>query len=185
MIQHNQLNLIQTSSVFPPSLSAPGSNPGNCTVLSCHVCLASSDLWQLLRPLLTHVKTAQLSCSVVSDSLWPHEPQHVGAPCPSPSPGVHAARQASLPITKSRSPRSMPGLPVHHQLPESTQTHVHRASDATQPSHPLSSPSPPALNLSQHQGLFKWVSSRHQVVKVLGFQLQHQSFQWTPRTDLL
>ena len=58
--------------------------------------------------------------------------------------------------------RSMPGLPVHHQLPESTQTHVHRVGDAIQPSHPLSSPSPPALNLSQHQGLFKWVSSSHQ-----------------------
>ena len=80
---------------------------------------------------------------------------------------------------------SMPGLPVHHQLPESTQTHVHWVGDAIQPSHPLSSPSPPALNLSQHQGLFKWVSSSHEVAKVLEFQLQHQSFQWTPRTDLL
>ena len=81
--------------------------------------------------------------------------------------------------------RSTPGLPVHHQLPESTQTHVHRVGDAIQPSHPRSSPSPPALNLSQHQGLFQWVSSWHQVAKVLEFQLQHQSFQWTPRTDLL
>ena len=81
--------------------------------------------------------------------------------------------------------RSMPGLPVHHQLPESTQAHVHWVGDAIQPSHPLSSPSPPALNLSQHQGLFKWVSSSHQVAKELEFQLQHQSFQWTPRTDLL
>ena len=80
---------------------------------------------------------------------------------------------------------SMPGLPVHHQLPESTQTHVHWVGDAIQPSHPLSSPSPPAFNLSKHQGLFKWVSSLHQVAKVLEFQLQHQSFQWTPRTDLL
>ena len=80
---------------------------------------------------------------------------------------------------------SMPGLPVHHQLPEPTQTHVHWVSDAIQPSHPLSSPSPPAPNLSQHQGLFKWVSSSHQVSKVLEFQLQHQSFQRTPRTDLL
>ena len=69
---------------------------------------------------------------------------------------------------------STPGLPVHHQLPESTQTHVHRVSDAIQSSHPLSSPSPPALNLSQHQGLFKWVSSLHQVAKVLEFQLQPQ-----------
>ena len=81
--------------------------------------------------------------------------------------------------------RSTPGLPVHHQLPESTQTHVHRVNDAIQPSHPLLSPSPPALNLSQHQGLFKWVISSHQVAKVLECQLQHQSFQWTPRTDLL
>ena len=75
---------------------------------------------------------------------------------------------------------SMPGLPVHHPLPESTQTHVRWVSDAIQPSHPLSSTSPPALNLSQHQGLFQWVSSLHEVAKVLEFQLQHQSFQWTP-----
>ena len=73
---------------------------------------------------------------------------------------------------------SMPGLPVHHQLLEFTQTHVHWVGDAIQLSHPLSSPSPPALNLSQHQGLFQWVSSAHQVAKVLEFQLQHQSFQW-------
>ena len=76
---------------------------------------------------------------------------------------------------------SMPGLPVHHQLPEFTQTHAHWVNDAIQPSHLLSSPSPPAFNLSQPQGLFKWVSSSHQVAKVLEFQLQHQSFQWTPR----
>ena len=80
---------------------------------------------------------------------------------------------------------STPGLPVHHQLPEFIQTHVHRVSDAIQPSHPLSSPSPPAPNPSQHQGLFQWVCSSHQVAKVLEFQLQPQSFQWTPRTDLL
>ena len=80
---------------------------------------------------------------------------------------------------------SKPGLSVHHQLPESTQTHDHWVSDAIQPSHPLPSPSPPTFNLSQHQGLFKWVSSSHQVARVLEFQLQHQSFQWTLRTDLL
>ena len=69
-----------------------------------------------------------------------------------------------------------PGLPVHHQLPETTQTHVHWVGDAIQSSHPLLSPYPPALNHSQHQGLFKWVSSSHQstgVAKVLEFQLQH------------
>ena len=67
--------------------------------------------------------------------------------------------------------RSTPGLPVHHQLPEFTQTHVHRVSDATQPSHPLSSPSPPAPNSSQHKGLFQWDNSSHEVAKVLEFQL--------------
>ena len=67
--------------------------------------------------------------------------------------------------------RSTPGLPAHHQLLESTQTHVHWVGDAIQPSHPLSSPSPPALNLSKHQAFFKWVSSSHQVAKVLKFQL--------------
>ena len=72
---------------------------------------------------------------------------------------------------------STPGLPVHHQLPEFTQTHVHQVGDAIQPSHPLSSPSPPAPNPSQHQGLFQWVNSSHEVAKVLEFQLQHQSFQ--------
>ena len=80
---------------------------------------------------------------------------------------------------------STPGLPVHHQLQESTQTHVHSVGDAIQPSHPLSSPSPPAFNLSQHQGLFQWVSSLYRVAKVLEFQLQHQSFQWIFRTDFL
>ena len=79
----------------------------------------------------------------------------------------------------------MPGFPVHHQLLEFTQTHVYWVSDAIQPSHPLLSRSPLAFNLSQHQGLFKRVSSSHQVAKILEFQLQHQSFQWTPRTDLL
>ena len=81
--------------------------------------------------------------------------------------------------------RNTPGLPVHHHLPEFTQTHVHWVSDAIQPSHPLSSPSPPALNLSQLQGIFQGVSSLHQVAKVLEFQLQYQSFQRTPRTDFL
>ena len=71
---------------------------------------------------------------------------------------------------------SMQGFPVHHQLPQLTQTHIHRVSDAIQSSHPLSSPSPPAFNCSEHQGLFQGVSSLHQVVKVLELQLQHQSF---------
>ena len=80
---------------------------------------------------------------------------------------------------------SIPGLSVHHQLPEFTQTHVHWVSDAMQLSHPLLSPFPPAFNLSQHQDLFQWISSLHQVAKVLEFQLQHQSFQWVFRIDFL
>ena len=98
--------------------------------------------------------SVQFSCSVESDSLQPHEPQHARPPCPSPAPGVH---------------------PVH----------VHCVGDAIPLSHPPSSPSPPALNLSQHQGLFKWVSSSHHVAKVLEFQLQHQSFQWTDKTNII
>ena len=78
---------------------------------------------------------------------------------------------------------STPGLPVHHQLLEFTQTHVHRVGDAIQPSHPLSSPAHPAPNPSQHQGLFQWVNSSHEVAKVLEFKLQHQSF--TFRMDWL
>ena len=80
---------------------------------------------------------------------------------------------------------STPGFPVHHQILELTQTHVHWVNDAIQPSHPLPCPSLPAFNLSQHQGLLKWVSSSYQVAKVLEFQLQHQSFQWIFRTDFL
>ena len=77
---------------------------------------------------------------------------------------------------------SMPGLPVHYQLPELAQTHVHWVSDAILPSHPLPPSSPPTFNLSQHQGLCQWVNSLHQVTKVSELQLQHQSFQWTFRT---
>ena len=80
---------------------------------------------------------------------------------------------------------STPGLPVHHHLPEFTQTQVHRFGDAIQPSHPLSYPSPPSPSPSQHQGLFQWVNSSHEVAKVLEFRLQHQVFQRNPRADLL
>ena len=94
-------------------------------------------------------RSDQISHSVVSDSLRPHESQHA--------------------------------RPPYHHLPEFTQTHVHRVSDAIQPSHPLSSPSPPAPNSSQHQSLFQWVNSSHEVAKVLEFQLQHHSLQRNPR----
>ena len=81
--------------------------------------------------------------------------------------------------------RSTPGHPVHHHLSEFTPTHVHRVGDAIQPSHPLSSPPPPAPNPSQHQSFFQSVNSSHEVVKVLEFQLQHHSLQRNPRVDLL
>ena len=80
---------------------------------------------------------------------------------------------------------STPGFPVHHQLPELTQTHVHRVSDVIQPSYLLSSPPPPAPNPCKHQGLFQWVTSLHEVAKVLEFQPQHQSFQLTPNSSPL
>ena len=80
---------------------------------------------------------------------------------------------------------STPGLPVHHQLLEFTQTHVHQVGDAIHPSHSMSSPTPPAPNPSQHKSLFQWVNSLHEVAKVLEFQLWHHSFQRNPRADLL
>ena len=183
--------------------------------------------------------SVQFSCSVVSDSLRPHESLHARPSCPSPTPGVYPdscplsqwchpttsylqsfsasgsfamsqlftaggqsikalASTSVLPMnTQDWSPlgwtgwislqpssviqscltpcnpmnHSMLGLPVHCQLPEFTQTHVHWVDDAIQPSYPLLSPSPPVFNLSQHQGLFQWVRSSHQVAKVLEFQL--------------
>jgi len=79
--------------------------------------------------------------------------------------------------------RNTSGFPAHHQLLEHAQTHVHLVGDAIQLSYPLLSSSLPAFNLSQHQGLFHWVSSLHQVAKILKRQLQHQAFQWIFRTD--
>ena len=101
------------------------------------------------------LSATKFSRSVVSNFLKAHGLQHARLPCPSPTPGACST------------------------------THVHQVSGTIQPSHPLSSPSPPAFNLSQHQGLFQWVSSSHQVAKGLEFQLQHQSFQCIFRTDFL
>ena len=99
-------------------------------------------------------RSNQISCSVMSDSSRPHEPQHAS-------------------------------LPVLHHPSELAETHVHWVGGAIQPSHPLLSPSSPVFSLSQHEGLFQWVSSLHQVAKVLELQLQHQSFQWIFRVDFL
>ena len=97
-----------------------------------------------------------LSFSFVKDQLWQIQFSSVAQSCPTLCDPMNC---------------STPGLPVHHQLLEFTQTHVHRVGDAIQPSHPLLSPSPPASNPSQHQSLFQWVNSSHEVSKVLEFQL--------------
>ena len=146
-------------------------------------------LW-LTSSLLVYVHSLQNNCSAYT---WPRVPlSTIPVSFSSKNPNnlskpVSVSSVQSLSRVRLCDPmnRSMPGLPVHHQLPEFTQSHVHCVGDAIQPSHLLSFPSPPAHNPSHHQGLFQWVSSSHQVAKVLEFQLQHQSFWWTPRTDLL
>ena len=133
------------------------------------------------------------SCSVMSGSLWPlwavahqaplsmgfsRQEYWSGLPFPMSfikckcwvNGQIRSVAQSCLTLCDPMN-RSTPGLPVYHQLPEFTQTHVHWVSDAIQPSHPLSSPSPPAPNPSQHQSLFQWVNSSHEVAKVLEFQL--------------
>ena len=116
----------------------------------------------------------------MSDSLRPHKSQHARLP------SVQFSSVAQLCVTLcDPMDLSTPAFPLQHQLSEFTQTHVHWVGDAIELSHPVLSPSPPSLNHSQHQGLFKWVSSLHQVAKILEFQLQHQSFQWMFRTDFL
>ena len=132
--------------------TAPFCHCSDWDVITADYCSWPGILQLSLLVPLNLPSSVQFSCSVMSDSLWPHGLQHARPPCPSPALGV---------------------------------THVHRVHDAIQPSWPLSSPSPPAFNLSQHQGLFKWVSSSHQVAKALEFQLRHQSFQWIFRTEFL
>ena len=121
--------------------------------------------------------------------LWP--PAFAGQFFTTESPGKHILRQIAIccsvakwwPTLCDAMDCSRPGFPVLYYLLELAQTHVHWISDAIQPSHPLSLPSPPAFSLCQHQGLFQWVSSLHQVAKIL--KLQHQSFQWILRVDFL
>ena len=117
-----------------------------------NVCPWANSL-QCQTQVLLYISSVQFSRLVVSDSLRPHGLQHTRPPCPSPTPRVYPN---SCPLSRW----------CNHRL---TLT-------LTQPSHPLSSPSSPTFNLSQHQGLFNWVSSSHQMVRVLEFQLQHQSY---------
>ena len=147
-----------------------------------------SHVW-LFAALWTIARQPPLSLGLSRQEYWDGLP--FLPPGDLPNPGIQPASLQFSSVAQSCltlcDPKecSTPGLPVHHQLPEFTQTHVHPGRDAIQASHPLSSPSPPALNLSQHQGLFQWVSSSHQMAKALEFQLQCQSFQWIFRTDFL
>ena len=142
---------------------------GSC----CHFCLGPR----------MNTQEADLRPSLSDE---PGPPRAAPQPESEPPSQVHpfSSVAQSCPTLCDPTDCSTPGFPVLHQLPEPTQTHIHRVSDAIQPSHPLSSPSLPAFNLSQHQGHFQWVSSLHLVAKVLEFQLQHQSFQWTFRSPL-
>ena len=128
-----------------PCLSPfPGVHPSSCPLNQwCHPS----------HPLSSLESSVHFSCSVVSDSLWPHEPQHTRPPCPPPTPGVYTN---SCPLSHWCHPTISSSVIHFSSLPQSF----------------------------PNQDLFKWVSSLHQVAKVLEFQLQHQSFQWTPRTDL-
>ena len=120
--------------------------------------------------ILTLIVKIQNSSSTKMSHVTLSEPQPALSYPISPSVQFSSVAQ-SCPTLCNPMNHSTPGLPVHHQLPEFTQTHVHRVSDAIQTSHPLSSPSPPAPNPSQHQSLFQRVNSSHEVAKVLEFQL--------------
>ena len=168
-------------------------SPENKYSLYWYSAMTRSIHWKIMQDFtleLIFQKGRQVSTSfcdwVVTWGLGQH--QKSGMPCYGSSSGLififSSVQSLSRVWLCSPVNRSTPGLPVHHQLLQFTQTHAHGVGDAIQPSHPLSSPFPPAPNPSQHQGLFQWVSSSHQVAKVLEVQLQHQSFQWTPRTDL-
>ena len=150
----------------PTRLPRPWDSPGKNTGVGCHCLLCPQDEYTKINAFIWTANNQSKNMNYLLIVRF----SSVTQSCPTLCDPMN---------------RSMPGLPAHHQLPGFTQTHVHCVSDAIQPSHPLSFPSPPALNPSQHQSLFQWVSSSHQMAKVLEFQLQHQSFQWTLRTDLL
>ena len=123
--------------------------------------------------------------SLSSENLvrWEFRVQQVGTHTWTVSQSVSSVAQLCLTLQAHGLQHAR--IPCLSPAPGACSTHVHQVGDAIQPLHPLSSPSPPAFNLSQHQGLFRWASSSHQVAKILKFQLQHQPFQWIFRTDFL
>ena len=147
----------------PTRLPSPCDSPGKNTEVGCHFHLQCMKV--------KSESEVDQSCRTLSDPM----------DCSLSGSSVHGISQAR--VLECGAVVFSPGFPVHPQLLKLAQTHVYRVGNAIQPSHPLSSPSPPTFNLSQHQGLFQWVSSSHQVAKVLEFQLQHQSFQWILRSD--
>ena len=151
------------------------SSSGKNTGLGCHVLFQGIFPTQRSNPRVLHCQVGSLPLMPPGKPLYwiylPLNSYHVQFVLPMISVSHFSSVLQLCPTLCNPMNRSMPGLPVHHQLPESTQTHVHWVSDAIQPSHPLSSPSPPATNPSQHQGLFQWVSSSYEVARVLEFQL--------------
>ena len=162
-----------TMDCSPTRPLCPWHSPGENTGVGCRFLLWGVFMTHGLNPLLQHLLHWQ------GDSL----PQgHLRSP--KSSVQFSSVTQSCLTLSNPMN-CSTPGLPVHHQLPKSTQTHVHWFGDAIQPSHPLSSLSLPAFNLSQRRGLSQCIDSLYQVAKALEFQPQHQPFQWILRTDFL
>ena len=161
----------------PTRLPYPWDSPGNNTGVGCHFllqCMKVKSQSEVAQSCLT--PSDPMDCSLPAPPSMGFSRQEYWSGVPLPSPMLGASDQirsvAQLcPTLRDPMNRSTPGLPVHHQLLEFTQTHVHRVSDAIQPSHPLSSPSPLVPNPSQHQSLFQCVNSSHEVAKVLEFQL--------------
>ena len=165
----------------------------HCTPHLQGSCLLCKTSWTTTAPCVHQQFPSQMHCTCCQLSLLLYDPfstqirkllKFAFGLTPFPKAQFSSGAQ-SCPTLCDPMDCSTPGLPVHHQLPGFTQTHAHWVGDAIQPSHPLSSPSPPAFDLSQHQGLFQWANSSHEAGKVLKFQFQHQSFQWIFRTDFL
>ena len=175
--QGSNLGLLHSRQIFLPA--EPQEKPRiiewNANwVVTCHASLlhvrCSENEFSIFKPLVEFIIAVH---AAILEFFWKHI-QNIDSVL---STFIHARSDQirsvaqSCPTLCNPMNRSTPGLPVHHQLPEFTQTHVHRVGDAIQPSHGLSSPSPPAPNPSQHQSLFQWVNSSHEVAKVLEFQL--------------